>query len=216
MMSEKFLIIDCDGTLVNTSTDILNAVNHSLALHDLSLFTLSEVLEYIGSGVYPLLRQRAGEELFQDVLDEFRNFYSANLVVTSHIYEGWERVFEKTGPEQTVILSNKPQEFLDIMAQELGFSGISSAWFGREAFSEHKPSAVPVNMILKKFQVHADDAVIIGDMPADILSGKSAGIATVGALYGYSSSESLRQYDPDAIINHPVELLDVLEKLDTR
>ncbi len=206
-MSKYFLIIDCDGTLVDTSQDIINSLNHALSSFNFPTYSRDEALEYVGHGVYPLIKERTAGKKLDEVITCFKVTYSSRLTESSKIYPGWEKVFSVSEKERTVILSNKPQEFLDAIVSKLKLDSVCTAWFGREAFKECKPSPVPVQMILSKFNVSKSDAIIVGDTSSDILSGKKAGIGTVAALYGYSKREDLLPLAPDYVIEKPEDLI---------
>ena len=76
--------------------------------------------------------------------------------------------------------------------------------FGGDSFSQKKPSGVPVQKTLDKFDKPPSRAVIVGDGDTDINSGKTAGILTVGVTYGFRGIEPVRE--ADIIIDDIVEL----------
>jgi len=51
---------------------------------------------------------------------------------------------------------------------------------------------------------------MIGDSQYDVLTANNSGMYSVGVNYGFSP-ESLKIHKPDALIDHPLELLDLLE-----
>lgn len=210
IMDNKFLIIDCDGTLVDTSIDIFNAVNLSLSFYGLSEISKQDVLSYIGNGVYPLLKKNTPLELQDEILKKFNEFYSSSIVKHSQVYSGWDEIFALFPKDNIVVLSNKPQVFLNEIVIKLFLDSKISAWYGREAFKEIKPSPLPIDEILLNFKVDRSKAFIIGDMPSDILAGKGAKIKTIAALYGYSEGYKLKKLEPDYIINKPNELISIL------
>ncbi len=66
---------------------------------------------------------------------------------------------------------------------------------------EFKPHPRPVLLLLERLGVIADKAVVVGDLPADILAGKAASVhTTVGVLHGFGTEAMLRKVDPDYII----------------
>jgi pyrophosphatase PpaX len=74
-----------------------------------------------------------------------------------------------------------------------------------------KPSPEPVILALKKLNVSANEAVVVGDMPTDIESGKKAGTKTIALLTGLFN-ESLLEASPDLTINSILEVPEALEK----
>ena len=54
------------------------------------------------------------------------------------------------------------------------------------------------------------EAIMIGDSQNDVLTANNAGMFSIGVNYGFSP-ESLQIHPPDALIDHPEELLELLE-----
>ena len=73
-----------------------------------------------------------------------------------------------------------------------------------------KPAPDGVQFILETLNVKKEDAIYIGDTCVDMKTGKSAGVFTVGALWGFRDQKELEEYHADAIISHPMELLDYI------
>lgn len=74
-----------------------------------------------------------------------------------------------------------------------------------------KPHPEGILLVLQKLGVEPHEAAMIGDTPADILAGKSAGVKTVAVTHGFGTHEALRAARPDHIVNDIPSLLDVLE-----
>lgn len=56
-MKYTTLIFDCDGTLLDTLTDLANAVNYTLKTHQFPTRTINEIRADVGNGVANLMRQ---------------------------------------------------------------------------------------------------------------------------------------------------------------
>ena len=65
--------------------------------------------------------------------------------------------------------------------------------------------------ILDQLGLTAEDILYLGDTATDMKTGKSAGAFTVGALWGFRKREELEESHADAIISHPLELLNYVE-----
>lgn len=207
------VIFDLDGTLVDSLEDISDALSLTLERFDLPPVSIETLRRHIGTGVKPLLRS-----LFQDVrkervvqaLETFDEIYASCSTVKTRPYPGIEGVLDDLGDATKVVLTNKSSKFVDSILDGLNLSSHFVAAFGREAFSEHKPSRVPIDAILARFGASPDRCVIVGDTPVDILAGKAAGIATCGVLYGYGIAEDLERAAPDAVVSRPADLLHVI------
>lgn len=85
---------------------------------------------------------------------------------------------------------------------------------GNERFLKKKPNPDSILKVLKKLNVEATETIGVGDKATDIQAYKSANIAvTVGCTWGLSTEkeiEELRNSNPDYIIHHPKELIEIL------
>ena len=84
---------------------------------------------------------------------------------------------------------------------------------GYERFLKRKPHPASVLKVLKKLKVEANECIGIGDKATDIQAYKSANLAvTVGCAWGLTTEEEieeLKNSNPDYIIHHPKELIEI-------
>jgi pyrophosphatase PpaX len=73
-----------------------------------------------------------------------------------------------------------------------------------------KPSPEPLLKAVKMLNVKPEEAVMIGDRPEDIQSGKSAGAYTIAVLRGVRPRAELEEAEPDFIVNELSEILSIL------
>jgi phosphoglycolate phosphatase len=80
----------------------------------------------------------------------------------------------------------------------------------REDTNKTKPYPDPVNVALKKLKTSPKECIIVGDHPYDIISGKRAGVTTIGILTGVASEEDLKQAGADYIVRDLRELTELI------
>lgn len=74
-----------------------------------------------------------------------------------------------------------------------------------------KPDPQSIEMILAHYEsVAPDEVVMVGDMKTDVQAGRSAGVHTIGAAYGYGRPEELEAAGPDLVVWSALELLDAV------
>jgi phosphoglycolate phosphatase-like HAD superfamily hydrolase len=71
----------------------------------------------------------------------------------------------------------------------------------------HKPHGDPVTAGLAGLGISPSGCVYLGDQPADIESGKAAGVETVAVLWGFGDEWELRAASPDRVLSEPTELI---------
>lgn len=100
------------------------------------------------------------------------------------------------------------------ISQNLDSFGVKEFFDSVVAFEdtdEHKPSAKPLLIALSKLNVEPSNAIFVGDMIQDILTGRRAGVKTVAVIREknpYQTKEKLLEYNPDYIISNLSEIFD--------
>ena len=91
------ILFDMDGTLLDTLTDMQDAVNHVLAAYGLPLRTLEEVRRFVGNGAGPLIHRALPEGYPQEqkVLAEYRAYYQAHNCIRTCPYPGIPELLEQ-------------------------------------------------------------------------------------------------------------------------
>jgi len=213
---KKQIILDLDGTLVDSLPDIAASLNYTTKELGFSEFSMEEVRGFVGDGVRALI-QRAfpGDESIQKTsLGLFLKRYRAHLVDKTRPFPGVVKQLNalKEAGFQMGVLSNKLQELSRRVVES--FNGLReplSYVYGGDSFREKKPSPLPVREILKKWG--GDFAVIVGDSPNDIRSGKGAGIRTIAVSYGFMPVKVLEDENPDVLVDDPGQLSDAIFSL---
>lgn len=215
----KLVIFDLDGTLVDTSIDIKNALNYAILPFGLPPLALNETIAMVGEGLSRLVEkilQRAAsdgsnksEGAKDEVLGRFLEYYSAHLMDNSTVYPGVRETLERLGGIKKAVISNKREALSKRLLEELGLSRHFDLIAGGDTAAEKKPSAAPVLYVLSALNVSAPECVMVGDSNYDIEAGKKAGVGTVAVTYGYRGREALM--GADRMIDGMAELVGLLE-----
>ncbi|HAK88911.1 MAG TPA: haloacid dehalogenase [Nitrospiraceae bacterium] len=213
-MPVKLIIFDLDGTLVDSSIDICNAINYAVEPYGAKPLTAQETIRLVGEGITRLMEkviEREGISADRDVLTErFLDHYSAHLIDNTTVYPGVIETFKKLNNYKKAVISNKREVLSRRTLEEFGILEYLDLVVGSDTTSERKPSPVPLIYALSKLDVKPENAVIVGDSNFDIEAGKAAGIKTIAVTYGYRPVELLR--GADVIINRMDELTEVLRR----
>ncbi|MCL4491580.1 MAG: HAD-IA family hydrolase [Nitrospirae bacterium] len=214
-MSIKLIIFDLDGTLVDSSGDIADAINHAVGPYNVPQVTVRETISLVGEGISRLMEkiiEKKGLNADRDFLSRrFLEYYSAHLVDKTTVYPGVKETMEKLNGYKKAVISNKRQALSANILDALGLSAYLDIIVGSDTTPERKPSPAPVRYVLATLDIKPESAVIVGDSNYDIEAGKAAGIRTVAVTYGYRPLDILR--GADFIINRMDELLGILAKI---
>jgi phosphoglycolate phosphatase len=211
------LLLDLDGTLVDSARDIAASLNHVLAGDGAAPYALQDVKAMIGDGAAELLRkayERRRRVPPHDALDRFRAHHADHCTDATRPYDGMVemlRALRARRPGRRVaIVTNKPTAFAEKLVVALDLRELIDAVVGPELVAARKPAAAHVLGALSRLGAAAADAVMVGDGTTDILAGRAAGAATVAALWGYRSRAELEAAGPDVLAPRPRDLAALL------
>jgi phosphoglycolate phosphatase len=190
-MRTRLLIFDLDGTLIDSSVDISNALNYAIEPFDLASVTVAETITLVGEGVTKLieklLEKRRKNIDLSVVLERFLQHYSAHFVDYTRPYPGTEGMLETLSGYKKAIISNKLESLSLRVLDALNLRKYFDYVAGGDTVPQKKPSPEPVFSVLSRFAAAPGEALLVGDSIYDIEAGRAAGVRTVAALYGYGT-----------------------------
>ncbi len=187
------LIFDLDGTLADTSPDLLGATNAVLTARGRPLLDLAHLRHLVGFGARALILQAmqasgtpASEEEMPALVDIFLAHYRAHIADGTRLFPHVAETLEslKAQGARLGVLTNKPQELTDPLLPLLGLDGLFAAIYG----AGRKPYTKPDPRIFH--DVVADcgggPAVMIGDSITDLNTARAAGAPCILMSYGFT------------------------------
>ncbi len=208
----SLIVYDFDGTLVDTLFDISDAVNLSLKELGLRILSRETIRKYVGKGVEKLMAQSINGTEYTDLpqaVELFRKHYSDNLMNHTRFYPSGREILDHFRDKKQAICSNKPEEFVRRILQSLESLDFFDAILGGDSLKSKKPDPEGLLYLLDRFQCSPKQAVLIGDSPVDIETGKRAGIHTCVVNFGLGDPKEIALVEPDCLIDHLSELKDL-------
>lgn len=216
MKTYDTVIFDLDGTLLNTLEDLADAVNAVMEAHAYPKRTLDEVRRFVGNGIRRLMEQAVPQgvegELFEQVFEEFRAYYTEHCQIKTSAYEGVMELLEelKSRGISMAIVSNKNHAAVCEL-NELYFKKYISVAIGQKDGIRKKPAPDTVLQALKELGKEASSAVYVGDSEVDFMTAENSGMDCVLVTWGFRTEEELAGWKPKAWITKPGQLLKLLE-----
>jgi phosphoglycolate phosphatase len=216
----KVVMLDLDGTLVDTAPEIAIAANQMLVdLNRLPLDAL-QIKNYIGDGAQTLTRRclsaatglEPDTELFQQAQRLFFTHY-ANNVADSQPYAGVESGLEvllKAGYKLACV-TNKPAEFTLPLLEKSGLAPYFELVVSGDTLAKKKPDPMQLLHICTEFNVLVTEALMVGDSYVDIQAAMAAGCFVVTVPYGYNQGKPLDESQVDGMIDDLTELVTLLQ-----
>lgn len=197
----RAILIDLDGTLIDTAPDIAAAANATLAALGLAALDIAQVRSFIGEGIAVLVRRslaarmsrREVEEKYPGALEEFERHYAAANGRHSSVYPGVrEGLREIRGRGlKTACVTNKVLRFAEPLLTHHSLLDRFDALVAGDSTPAKKPDPAPVLEACRRLGVAARDAVLIGDSAHDARAARAAGATFVAVSYGYGGKEEL-------------------------
>ena len=215
----KLLIFDLDGTLIDSRLDLIHSVNAMLRHIGRPELPGDIIATYVGDGAPMLVRRALGdpddESSVQRALQYFLAYYREHKLDHTHVYPGIPealvQIRQRTNgrPRTMAVLSNKPVNPSRAIVQALGMKDFFAQVYGGNSFPTKKPDPLGAQKLLKEIVCNPQEAVMIGDSANDVLTGRNAGLWTVGVNYGFAP-QTLDLTPPDIRVDSVQELAKVL------
>jgi phosphoglycolate phosphatase len=217
-MSFNAIILDLDGTLLNTLEDLADSVNRTMAGHDLPLHPLDKFRYFVGDGARNLIKRalpedRRDDKTVDEILREFRAEYAVNWNVKSRPYPGVAEMLDALQEMRIklAVLSNKPDEdtrkCVSAFLPKWRFDHVLGAREGVPL----KPDPAAALEITRVLEVPPPSFLFLGDTRMDVETALAAGMFPVGALWGFREREELEQAGAKSLAAQPMDVLRLLE-----
>jgi phosphoglycolate phosphatase len=220
----KAVMIDLDGTLLDTIPDLAIAAN--LMLKEVGHSPIDEglVRTFVGKGIPKLVeRVLAGTidgtvdaDVFQRGLAVYERCYAKVNGRHTRLYpgviDGLERLRALGFPLGCV--TNKATRFTLPLLEEKRLSAYFSVVIAGDTLSRKKPEPAPLLHACKRFGIAPREMVMIGDSLNDAQAARAAGCPVFLVTYGYNEGRSVRELDVDAIVDSLLEATRLIQKAD--
>lgn len=204
------VLFDLDGTLVDTSADLLAALNHALIDLGIQPPSSDQIKPYISFGVEAMLRQCLSEPIEYEILsgriEKFLNYYQANIATHSQLFEGMLETLETIEQQKLKwgVITNKRQQFTVPLMEALALTNRAACIVSGDTTGNSKPHPEPMLKACQLAEVVPTQCVYIGDARHDILAGQSVNMKTLAATYGYLKSDDCpEKWGADALMPSP-------------
>jgi phosphoglycolate phosphatase len=186
----RTLLLDLDGTLVDTLPDLAAALNRLMQSRGLAPFSRPEVALMIGDGVSVLVGRAfaaRGREQDDQALPEFSRDYGVHLADGSQPFPGipdFLREFSEAG-WRLAVCTNKPEAAARALLASLDLLRYIAAVGGGDSFPVRKPDPAHLLATLRAAGGDPAHAVMAGDHANDVAAARGAGVPCIFAAWGY-------------------------------
>lgn len=209
------IIFDLDGTLINTIDDLGQACNHALQACGFPVHEIADYPQLVGNGINRLIEralpvENRNETTVSRMREYFVPYYDAHNCDLTRPYDGIPELLlslKKAGHTMAVA-SNKYQTATEKIVNHF-FPNTFDIVLGERENVPRKPNPQIVWDILSNL-TEQSDIIYIGDSLVDAETAKAAGATLVLCTWGFCTEEQLKTANPNYMINHPSELLNIV------
>lgn len=213
----KAVIFDLDGTLLDTSLDLLDAINDTLKDFGRHNITKDILLKNIGNGNVKLVERclnPINEKELNEAVLEFKKHYSICYANKTKPYDGIKEVIEYLQENKIKIgvLSNKYDEYTKQLIKR-NFNMINEDYvFGKVEGRDLKPNPEMLFEIIRRMKISKEDVLYIGDSGVDIETAKNANINMLSCTWGFRTKEELKKINAPNLIDKPESIINYVKE----
>lgn len=213
----KAVLFDLDGTFLDTSQDMAQALNRLLDEHDRAPLSYAQIRPQVSHGALGLLA--LGFQIGPDHADfdslraRYLAIYETCMFEQTRAFDGIDQILRHCERHDLVwgIVTNKPRYLTDKILQHLGYDRHASAIIAGDDLPQRKPHPAPLLKAAELSKVEAQACCYIGDALRDISAGKNAGMRTITARWGFiGSEENTAQWQADIEADTPLQVIDII------
>ncbi len=217
----RTVIFDLDGTLADTSGDLLAAANHcfrqmghgdvlvhgqdaAVALRG-GRMMLTHGLKRVGAydeetvnAYYPVLLEAYGQ-----AIDTHTTFYPGALQAVEAL---------KAAGYGVGICTNKPEALAELLMTRLGARALFGSLVGADTLPVRKPDPAPLREAARRAGGHPDHCILVGDSDTDRKTARAAGVPSILVTFG-PSGDDMAALQPEALLHHFDDLPAIVAEL---
>jgi phosphoglycolate phosphatase len=211
LLDIRAVIIDLDGTMLNTAQDLHVTVNRVRADLGLAPLDLETVVGFVGKGAEHLVRSALRVDLsleetearFTEAIAAFnRHYHEVNgqfATAYPEVHEGIQAMAAKG--LRLACVTNKPLAFTIPLLKKAGLHDYFEIIYGGDSFARKKPDPMQLLQVCADFNLAPREVVAIGDSINDSQAARAAGCHVLNVPYGYNHGQSIQEIDTDGIVS---------------
>ena len=218
----KAILFDFDGTLADTSLDMINSLNVVLKRNKYEKVKHFECKDYVSKGANGIVGHASiincisDDDIKNNLKKDFLKQYSLNPCQETFLFEGIKELitFIMQNNLKWGIVTNKPSYLSEPIIEKLDFPSPPQCCISGDTLDKRKPDPLPLLHAAKLLGIEPSECIYIGDDERDMIAGNKAGMKTISALYGFiPKEENALKWQCDYSANDVYEIINILEEV---
>ena len=217
MLDFKALLFDLDGTLLDTAPDFIGALNRQLADLHREPLPSSQIRSAVTNGSVGIIQTAYNLDIedpqFEALRHQFLDYYLANIAEQTTLFDGMEALLARCTQQGIPwgIVTNKPWKYTEALLDQLNLAHRPATTICPDHVARPKPDPQALLLACSELKINPAECVYVGDHRRDIEAGRSAGMITIAAEWGYiEETENIFDWHADWIAATPNELTKIL------
>lgn len=221
MKKPEMVLIDVDGTLVDSVPDLAYCVDEMLKALNMPARGEARVRHWVGNGVERLVRRglindlngEPDDALFEKAMPIFNALYAENTSKRSRLYPGVKQALDFLSATDVKIgcVTNKAAQFTLPILKDLGIADYFEIVICGDTLAKKKPDPLPLLHAAEQLAVQPENSLMLGDSMSDVKAARAAGFSIICMSYGYNHGEDIRDYHPDAVVDRMDQIKQLID-----
>jgi phosphoglycolate phosphatase len=218
----KVVVIDLDGTLLDTAMDLASAANKMLTELGKPELPVATIQSFIGKGIQRLVKrsltnsldEEPDPELFNKALPIYQRNYHENLYTHTRpfpeVVEGLDTL--KKNGFKLACITNKAEAFTLPLLRAMNLLHYFEMVLSGDTLPKKKPDPLPLLHACQHFQIKPYELLLIGDSLNDAMAARAAGCHIFCVPYGYNEGRDVHELNCDAVVSSLLEATKLIKK----
>ena len=207
----KLIMIDVDGTLVDSVPDLVFCVDQMMIELDLQLCGEERVRNWVGNGIPKLIERALIDKLDKESISKvyevaypiFLKLYSDNSAIRSRLYDGVKEGLNYLKSKGYLLgcVTNKAEQFTNPLLKKMGIYNDFRLIISGDTLDKKKPDPLPLLHGANFFNMQPNECLMLGDSVSDVRAARAAGFDIICMSYGYNHGNNIEDENPDLVID---------------
>jgi len=204
------VVFDLDGTLIDTATEIAEAVNRTLAEYAAGSVPESDVRRWIGHGTGWLMKQAWAKQVgesedtdWSQVMARFIVHYhdTAGTMSSPYPFVGETLAELQRMGVARAILTNKESRFTQRVLEAHRLTECFDLVVSGDSLPTKKPDPSGLLHCIDSLGAAVGSCLFVGDSEIDVDTAKAAGVVCWAVPYGYNHGRPIALANPDRLVD---------------
>ena len=207
----KLIMIDVDGTLVDSVPDLAFCVDQMMIVLGLQLCGEERVRNWVGNGIPKLIERALIDKLDKESISKvyevaypiFLKLYSDNSAIRSRLYDGVKEGLDYLKSKGYLLgcVTNKAEQFTNPLLKKMGIYNDFRLIISGDTLDKKKPDPLPLLHGANFFNMQPNECLMLGDSVSDVRAARAAGFDIICMSYGYNHGNNIEDENPDLVID---------------